>query len=139
MASTHPVCLSSNSAGGIITGALLNRTAAPIQAVLLHVPFLLLRDTLTNRDLPLTVTEFDEWGNPDNIVEMQGIERICPYTNLEKRVYPNIFCTCGMLLFFLALLIGLKDKRTPFYNTLKYVNRIREVNTDENTVQVMRC
>lgn len=99
MASTHPVCLSSNSAGGIITGALLNRTDAPIQAVLLHVPFLLLRDTLTNRDLPLTVTEFDEWGNPDNIVEMQGIERICPYTNLEKRVYPNIFCTCGMLFF----------------------------------------
>ncbi len=95
VSSLHPVCLSSNSAGGIITGALLNRTTVPIQAVLLHVPFLLLRDTLTNRDLPLTVTEFDEWGNPDKFKEMQGIERICPYTNLEKRMYPNIFCTCG--------------------------------------------
>ena len=74
VSSLHPVCLSSNSAGGIITGALLNRTTVPIQAVLLHVPFLLLRDTLTNRDLPLTVTEFDEWGNPDHsICKLHGL------------------------------------------------------------------
>ena len=58
-------------------------------------PFLLLKDTLSNRDLPLTMTEFDEWGNPENAEEMKGIDAICPYTNLRKRNYPNMFLTCG--------------------------------------------
>ena len=95
LAAKRPVCLSSNSAGAIVAGALLNRTRVPIQGVLLHVPFLLLKDTLSNRDLPLTMTEFDEWGNPENAEEMKGIDAICPYTNLRKRNYPNMFLTCG--------------------------------------------
>ena len=76
-------------------GSFLNQTKMPIHAVLLHVPFLLLRDTLTDRGLPLTMTEFDEWGNPDVKEEMDCIARICPYTNIRQRAYPNIFCTCG--------------------------------------------
>ena len=76
-------------------GSFLNQTKMPIHAVLLHVPFLLLRDTLTDRGLPLTMTEFDEWGNPDVKEEMDCIAEICPYTNIHQRAYPNIFCTCG--------------------------------------------
>ena len=60
LSASHPVCLSSNSAGGIVVGSLLNTTANPIQAALLPVPFLLLKETLVRRDLPLTITEFDE-------------------------------------------------------------------------------
>ena len=91
----HPICLTSNSAGGIITGALLNQTNHPIQSVVLHVPFLLLEETLTNRDLPLTVTEFDEWGDPSVPEEAAGIAAICPYKNISRRSYPNIYCICG--------------------------------------------
>lgn len=96
MSATHPVCLSSNSAGGIIVGSLLNTTENPIHAVLLHVPFLLLKDTLVRRDLPLTITEFDEWGNPENGRERKIIQTVCPYSNLHKRRYPSVFFTCGL-------------------------------------------
>ena len=95
LSATHPVCLSSNSAGGIVVGSLLNTTTNPIQAALLHVPFLLLKDTLVRRDLPLTITEFDEWGNPDNAKDRRVIQEVCPYSNLHKRNYPNLFFTCG--------------------------------------------
>lgn len=95
LAAKRPVCLASNSAGAIVAGALLNRTRVPIQGVLLHVPFLLLKDTLVRRDLPLTITEFDEWGNPDNAKDRRVIQEVCPYSNLHKRNYPNLFFTCG--------------------------------------------
>lgn len=92
----HPVCLTSNSAGGILTGALLNETNHRVSSVILHVPFLLLEETLTNRGLPLTVTEFDEWGNPSEPEEALAISQICPYKNIRKRDYPDIYCICGV-------------------------------------------
>ena len=91
----HPVCLTSNSAGGILTGALLNETNHRVSSVILHVPFLLLEETLTNRGLPLTVTEFDEWGDPSVPEEALAISQSCPYKNIRKRDYPDIYCICG--------------------------------------------
>lgn len=91
----HIVNLTTNSAGGIIVGALLNQTNHSIQSVLFHVPFLLLESTINNRELPLTVTEFDEWGNPEIPKEAELIHTLCPFTNLHKRNYPNMFFTCG--------------------------------------------
>ncbi|CBK22956.2 uncharacterized protein [Blastocystis hominis] len=122
----HPVCLTSNSAGGILTGALLNETNHRVSSVILHVPFLLLEETLTNRGLPLTVTEFDEWGDPSVPEEALAISQICPYKNIRKRDYPNIYCICG-----------LNDKRAPYYHSLKYINKIREFNSNPDSVQVL--
>lgn len=119
-------------------GSLLNQTNHPIQSVLFHVPFLLLESTINNRELPLTITEFDEWGNPAIPKEAELIHSICPYSNLQKRYYPNMFFTCGNL-YCVELIVGLKDKRTPYYNTLKYINKVREMNTNAESVQVMRC
>lgn len=49
-----------------------------------------------------------------------------------------MFFTCGNL-HCVELIVGLKDKRTPYYNTLKYINKVREMNTNAESVQVMRC
>lgn len=91
----HIVNLTTNSAGGIIVGALLNQTKHAIQSVLFHVPFLLLESTINNRELPLTITEFDEWGDPSKPKEAELIHRLCPFENLSKRNYPDMFFTCG--------------------------------------------
>lgn len=91
----HTVSLSTNSAGGVIVGSLLNTTLHPIQTVLFHVPFLLLESILNNRELPLTVTEFDEWGDPSIPEEAAAIHQLCPYANLHSRGYPNMFLSCG--------------------------------------------
>lgn len=76
-------------------GSLLNSTRHAIQSVLFHVPFLLLESTLNNRELPLTITEFDEWGNPSIPEEAAFIHQLCPFANLHKRDYPNLFLSCG--------------------------------------------
>jgi oligopeptidase B len=102
------------SAGGLLVGAVLNRRPDCCRAAVLQVPFVDVINTMLDPSLPLTVGEYDEWGDPSDPVQYRWIRAYCPYTNLAARPYP-------------ALLVrtALHDSQVMFWEPAKYVARLR--------------
>lgn len=106
------------SAGGITIGAALNRAPERFAAAVLEVPFVDCLTTMSDPSLPLTVTEWEEWGNPlESDVIAEAMARWSPYDNLHEAAYPPILVTTG-----------LNDVRVGFFEPLKYVAKLRLVN-----------
>mmetsp|Transcript_10813 Transcript_10813/g.25102 ORF Transcript_10813/g.25102 Transcript_10813/m.25102 type:complete len:824 (-) Transcript_10813:462-2933(-) len=118
------VAIVGGSAGGMLVGACLNMRPALFKAVVAHVPFVTVLDTMLDGDLPLTPGEFKEWGNPRDEHYFEYMRSYCPYENcrfvkdflLARRgnVFPSIFATAG-----------LSDYRVGYYEAAKWVARIR--------------
>jgi oligopeptidase B len=72
--------------------------------------------------IPLTVIEYEEWGNPADPDLYAGMRAYSPYDNLAPRVYPPILATAG-----------LHDPRVAYWEPAKYVARLRQLKTDNNT------
>jgi len=86
------------------------------QSIILRVPFLDVTNTMLNKNLPLTIHEYDEWGNPNEKENLEYIKSYSPYQNLnEETNYPNILITSSLF-----------DYRVPFWNSLKFVAKLRE-------------
>jgi oligopeptidase B len=104
------------SAGGLLIGAVLNRRPELFAAAVLRVPFVDVINTMLDETLPLTVGEFEEWGNPKVREHYDCMKTYCPYTNLEPRRYP-------------ALLVrtSLHDSQVMYWEAAKYVARLRAV------------
>ncbi|MPY87633.1 MAG: prolyl oligopeptidase family serine peptidase [Luteitalea sp.] len=109
------------SAGGLLMGAVTNMRPDLFTAVVAHVPFVDVINTMSDASLPLTVTEFEEWGNPAKKDEYEYIKSYCPYTNLEPAAYP-------------AMLVktSLDDSQVMYWEPAKYVARMRALKTDDN-------
>ena len=69
------------SAGGLLMGAVVNRRPDLFHAVVSHVPFVDVLNTMLDSSLPLTVGEYEEWGNPNDEADYRHIRSYCPYTN----------------------------------------------------------
>ncbi len=108
------------SAGGLLIGAVLNLRPDLVGAALLQVPFVDVINTMLDATLPLTVGEYEEWGNPTIEAEYRWIRAYCPYTNLAAREYP-------------ALLVrtSLNDSQVMYWEPAKYVARLRTLKTDD--------
>ncbi|HXG15870.1 MAG TPA: S9 family peptidase [Calidithermus sp.] len=107
------------SAGGLLIAAVLNQRPDLAAAAVLRVPFVDVINTMLDEDLPLTVGEFEEWGNPKVREHYEVIKRYCPYTNLGPRRYP-------------ALLVraALHDSQVMYWEPAKYVARLRAVSPE---------
>ncbi|MGH7560471.1 MAG: S9 family peptidase [Gemmatimonadales bacterium] len=111
------------SAGGLLVGAAVNRRPDLFGAVVAQVPFLDVLNTMLDPSLPLTVGEYEEWGNPRMPEQYAWLRRYCPYTNLAARSYP-------------AMLVrtSLNDSQVMYWEPAKYVARLRTLKTDAHPV-----
>jgi len=107
------------SAGGLLMGAVTNMRPELFHAVVSHVPFVDVINTMLDTSLPLTVGEFEEWGNPRVAEDYFYMKTYCPYTNLEAKSYP-------------AMLVktGLNDSQVMYWEPAKYVAKLRTLKTD---------
>src|SRR4029450_9985821 len=104
------------SAGGLLIGAVLNLRPDCASAAILRVPCVDAINTMLDESLPLTVGEFEEWGNPKIREQYEYMKTYCPYTNLAARRYP-------------ALLVktSLNDSQVMYWEPAKYVARLRAI------------
>ena len=111
------------SAGGLLIGAVLNMRPDLCRAAMLHVPFVDVLNSMLDSTLPLTVGEFEEWGNPQNAAEYAYMRTYCPYTNLAARDYPAML-----------LRTSLNDSQVMYWEPAKYTARLRTLKTDANSL-----
>jgi oligopeptidase B len=110
------------SAGGLLMGAVVNKTPELFLGIIMAVPFVDSLTTNLDHSLPLTVGEFDEFGNAkDNKKHFDYIYSYAPYNNIKKMDYPNMLITTS-----------LSDNRVLFDEPAKYTAKLREYKTDNN-------
>ena len=110
------------SAGGLLMGAVVNQKPEIFLAMILAVPFVDSLTTNLDHSLPLTVGEFDEFGNAkDNKEHFDYIYSYAPYNNIRKMDYPHMLITTS-----------LSDNRVLFDEPLKFTAKLREYKTDNN-------
>jgi oligopeptidase B len=109
------------SAGGLLMGAVTNMRPDLFRIVISHVPFVDVLNTMLDAALPLTVSEYEEWGNPQVADDYFYMKSYCPYTNLERKAYP-------------AMLVktSLNDSQVMYWEPAKYVAKLRTLKTDRN-------
>lgn len=115
------------SAGGLLVGATVNMRPDLCKAAVLQVPFVDVVNTMLDPNLPLTVQEYLEWGNPNKTEEYEYLKSYCPYTNLAKRAYPAILVTTS-----------LNDSQVMYHEPTKYVAKLRTLKTDTNPL-LLKC
>lgn len=109
------------SAGGMLMGAVANRSPELFGAVIAQVPFVDVLNTMCDATLPLTPPEWPEWGNPiESREEFESILSFSPYDNVSAQDYPAML-----------ILAGLTDPRVTYWEPAKWVARLRELKTDD--------
>eukprot|EP01041_Mallomonas_annulata_P008346 gene8346-17194_t len=109
------------SAGGLLMGAVANMAPELFKAVIADVPFVDVINTMSDPTIPLTVTEWEEWGNPNQEKYFQYMKSYSPYDNIQKQSYPAMLVTAG-----------LNDPRVAYWEPAKWVAKLREMKTDSN-------
>jgi oligopeptidase B len=109
------------SAGGLLMGAVLNMRPDLFHAALVGVPFVDVMNTMLDESLPLTVTEFEEWGNPKEKPAFDYMLTYSPYDNIEAKAYPNMLVRTSF-----------NDSQVMYWEPAKYVAKMRALRTDHN-------
>jgi oligopeptidase B len=115
------LAIAGGSAGGLLMGAVTNLRPELFRAVLAEVPFVDVVSTMLDASLPLTVIEYDEWGNPNEREYYEYIRSYSPYDNVESKDYPHMLVTAG-----------LNDPRVAYWEPAKWTARLRARKTDRN-------
>jgi oligopeptidase B len=105
------------SAGGLLIGAVLNQRPELFGAAIAKVPFVDVLNTMSDATLPLTVGEYEEWGNPADASAYARIRAYAPYENVRPARYPHLLVTAG-----------LNDPRVSYWEPAKWVARLRRMN-----------
>ncbi|MDP2147106.1 MAG: prolyl oligopeptidase family serine peptidase, partial [Pseudomonas sp.] len=95
LTTSKQLAISGGSAGGLLIGAVLNQRPELFQAAIAEVPFVDVLNTMLDPDLPLTVTEYDEWGNPQEPEVYERIKAYAPYENVSAQAYPAMLVIAG--------------------------------------------
>ena len=111
------------SAGGLLMGAVINMRPDLWNGVISAVPFVDVVSTMLDESIPLTTGEFDEWGNPKDKEYYEYIKSYSPYDNVKAQDYPNMLVTTG-----------LHDSQVQYWEPAKWVAKLREMKTDNNTL-----
>jgi oligopeptidase B len=109
------------SAGGLLMGAITNLAPYLWKGIVSQVPFVDVVTTMLDESIPLTVGEYEEWGNPNDEQYYQYLLSYSPYDNLRKTNYPAIFITTGY-----------HDSQVQYWEPLKYVAKMRDLKTDNH-------
>ncbi|XP_020623463.1 protease 2-like isoform X1 [Orbicella faveolata] len=118
MGYSHPQLTAARgtSAGGLIVGAVCNRSPGLFKAAILRVPFLDILTSMLDPSLPLTIQEYEEWGEPgSNESDFHYIRSYCPYQNIKNQPYPSVMVTSAM-----------NDDRVPYWLPIKWVAHLRD-------------
>lgn len=121
--SSDKMIISGGSAGGLLIGAVLNRVPGLVKAAVASVPFVDVINTMRDTSLPLTVHEFDEWGNPYDENFFKIIRGYSPYDNVQEICYPHLLITASMF-----------DSRVPYWEPVKWTAKLRAMKRGENTI-----
>jgi len=111
------------SAGGLLMGAVLNLRPDLCKAAVVLVPFVDVINTMLDESLPLTVGEFEEWGNPKVKEQYEYMKTYCPYTNLAAKAYPTLLVRTSY-----------NDSQVMYWEPAKYVAKLRTLKTGPNPV-----
>jgi oligopeptidase B len=120
------VVIMGGSAGGLLMGAVTNLRPDLWKGVVAQVPFVDVINTMLDESLPLTVSEFEEWGNPKQPEEFEWIAGYSPYDNLARKDYPAMLVESSY-----------NDSQVMYWEPAKYVARLRAVKTDGNPLLLM--
>lgn len=115
------LAISGGSAGGLLIGAVLNQRPELFGVAIAEVPFVDVLNTMLNEELPLTVTEYDEWGDPNQPDVHARIKAYAPYENVRAQAYPAILAVAGY-----------NDSRVQYWEAAKWVAKLRANKTDDN-------
>jgi protease II len=121
--SAERLVIEGGSAGGLLTGAVANMRAELFHVVVSHVPFVDVLNTMLDPSLPLTVGEYEEWGNPQLADDYFYMKQYCPYTNVERKNYPRMLVKTAW-----------NDSQVMYWEAAKYVAKLRAMKTDENVL-----
>ena len=113
--------ITGGSAGGLLMGAVTNMRPDLFKAVVSHVPFVDVINTMLDETLPLTVGEFQEWGNPKDKAAYDYMKSYSPYDQIAAKDYPAILVKTS-----------LNDSQVMYWEPAKYVARLRAAKTDKN-------
>jgi oligopeptidase B len=109
------------SAGGLLVGAVSNMRPDLFKAVIAQVPFVDVVNTMLDASLPLTTSEYIEWGNPNEKPAYDYIKQYSPYDNIKKANYPTMLVK-----------VSYNDSQVPYWEGAKFVARLRTMKTDNN-------
>lgn len=109
------------SAGGLLMGAVINMAPELYNGVIAAVPFVDVVTTMLDETIPLTTSEFDEWGNPKEKVYYDYMLSYSPYDQIKPMNYPNLLVTSGF-----------HDSQVQYFEPTKWVAKIRSMKTDKN-------
>ena len=121
--SSDRLVIQGGSAGGLLMGAVTNLRPQLFKAVIAQVPFVDVINTMLDASLPLTTSEYLEWGNPNVRKEYQYIKTYSPYDNVQKKAYPAMLVK-----------VSLNDSQVPYWEGTKFAAKLREMKTDSNPV-----
>jgi oligopeptidase B len=115
------LAIEGRSAGGLLMGAVLNMRPDLFHAALVGVPFVDVMNTMLDETLPLTVGEFEEWGNPKEKPAFDYMMTYSPYDNIDAKKYPNMLVRTSF-----------NDSQVMYWEPAKYVAKMRAIRTDHN-------
>jgi oligopeptidase B len=125
--STDKLVVTGSSAGGLLMGAVLNMRPDLFKAAYTRVPFVDIMATMSDPTIPLTVVEWEEWGNPCEDKYFDYMLSYSPYNNVADRKYPAILATSG-----------LNDSRVAYWEPAKWVTKLRHHNKADTPI-IFRC
>ena len=119
--SSDRLVIQGGSAGGLLMGAVTNMRPDLFKAVVAQVPFVDVLNTMLDASLPLTTSEYIEWGNPNEKAAYDYMKQYSPYDNIAKKNYPAMLVK-----------VSLNDSQVPYWEGTKLVAKLRELKTDRN-------
>ena len=115
------IVIQGGSAGGLLMGAVTNMRPDLFKAVVAQVPFVDVLNTMLDASLPLTTSEYIEWGNPNEKAAYDYMKKYSPYDNIHKAEYPAMLVK-----------VSLNDSQVPYWEGSKFVAKLRDYKTDHN-------
>ncbi len=119
--SKRQLVIAGGSAGGLLVGNVINQRPGLFAAAVADVPFVDVFNTMNNPELPLTVGEYEEWGDMRDPVVAARVKSYAPYEQVKRQDYPALFVTAGY-----------HDMRVQYWEAAKWVAKLRHSKTDHN-------
>jgi oligopeptidase B len=115
------IAIEGGSAGGLLMGAVANLRPDLYRAIISKVPFVDVMNTMLDATLPLTVPEYEEWGNPNLPAEYSYMRQYSPYDNLEAKAYPTMLVKTSF-----------NDSQVMYWEPAKYVAKLRTLKPESD-------
>lgn len=119
--SADRLAIEGGSAGGMLMGAVINMRPDLLKAVIAQVPFVDVLNTMLDASLPLTTSEYIEWGNPNEKTAYEYMKSYSPYDNVKPQAYPAMLVRTSV-----------NDSQVPYWEAAKWVAKLRALRTDSN-------